>query len=90
MSHTILISHQIYDQLRQRAAQSHISPDLLAETVLSDYLNQEEVAWQDAFTTLLAQIHQRTAPFSSTEIENDITQAMMEVRAARHAPHRPT
>lgn len=90
MSQTISISHQTYDQLRQRAAQSRMSPDMLAENVLSDYLSQEEVVWQEAFTALLAKVQQRTAQFTSAEIEVDITQALQEVRASRHGPHRPT
>ncbi|MCL4264454.1 MAG: hypothetical protein KJ069_14615 [Anaerolineae bacterium] len=84
MSQTISISHQTYDQLRQRAAQSRMSPDTLAENVLSDYLSQEEVVWQEAFTALLAKVHQHTTQFSSAEIEDDITQALREVRAARY------
>ncbi len=84
MSQTISISHQTYNQLRQRAAQSRMSPDTLAENVLSDYLNQEEVVWQDAFTALLAKVHQRTAQFPCAEIEDDITQAMQEVKAVRY------
>jgi PHD/YefM family antitoxin component YafN of YafNO toxin-antitoxin module len=46
---------------------------------------QRETTWQE-LETLLAQVHQRTQPFTPDEIEADILAAHQEVRDLRHGP----
>lgn len=84
-THTISISQQVYDLLRQGAQQAQTSPDQLAETVLREHLGREERTWREAFEALIARVHARTARFASEEIEADITAATLEVRELRHA-----
>ena len=85
MAHSISISHQVYNLLRERAEQSKTSPDSLAESVLRDYFNREEEQWREAFEALIAKVHARTAEFTAEEIEADITAAAIEVREQRRA-----
>lgn len=47
---------------------------------------QRETTWQE-LETLLAQVHERTLPFTPDEIEADILAARQEVRDLRHGAH---
>jgi hypothetical protein len=85
MAHSISISHQVYHLLRERAEQSKTSPDSLAEIVLREYFSHEEEQWREAFETLIAKVHARTAKFTAEEIEGDITAAAIEVQEGRRA-----
>jgi len=84
-THIVSISQQVYGLLRQQAQQARTSPDQLAETVLREHLSHEERTWREAFETLIARVHARTAWFTSEEIEADITVAAIEARELRRA-----
>lgn len=47
---------------------------------------QRVATWQE-LETLLAQVHERTSPFTQEEIETDILAARQEVRDLRHGLH---
>jgi predicted transcriptional regulator len=86
--YSIAVSPEMYTALRQRARQVRTSPDRVAEEALRAYFDREEQAWQRAFEGLIAKVQARTLPFSSAEIEADITAAADEVRELRCARRR--
>ena len=86
--YTIAVSPEMYTALRQRAQQVRTSPDKVVEEALRVYFGHEEQAWQHAFEGLIAKVQARTLPFSSAEIEADITAAADEVRELRCARRR--
>ena len=83
MLRTITISESLFAQLDREAKRSHLATNALAER-----LNAEQQAWREQFESLLARVHSRMAQFDSAEIENDITAASSEVKAARRANRR--
>lgn len=85
--YNVTISPDVYTVLRQRAQQSRSSPDKVADEVLRTYFSREEQTWQRAFESLIFRVQARTIPFSSTEIEADITTAADEVRELSSYPH---
>lgn len=88
MLRTISISESLFDQLDREAKRSHLAPNALAERLLAERLNAEQQAWREQFESLLARVHSRMVQFDSAEIENDITAASSEVKAARRANRR--
>ncbi len=71
--------------MRQRARQSRVSPDSLANDALRRYFGQEEPAWRQAFDALLARVQVHSLQYTSEEIEADITAAAEEVKELRRA-----
>jgi PHD/YefM family antitoxin component YafN of YafNO toxin-antitoxin module len=45
---------------------------------------EAEAKWRERFDRLLAEVHSQTAPYSSEEIEAEITAAFNEVRRIRY------
>lgn len=86
--YSIAVSPEMYTALRQRARQARSSPDKIVDEALRTYFGREEQTWQRAFDDLIAKVQARTMPFSSAEIEADITAAADEVRELRRARHR--
>jgi hypothetical protein len=60
---------------------------MVADDALRRYLHQEEPTWRQSFDALLARVQANSAPFSSDEIEADITAAAEEVKELRRARH---
>ena len=89
MTYSVSVSPDVYVLLRQRASQSHVSPDTLADSTLRRYLCQEEPTWRQSFDDLLARVQAFSAQYSSEEIEADITVAAEEVKELRRV-HRST
>jgi predicted transcriptional regulator len=87
MTYSVSVSPDVYALLRQRARQSKVSPDMVADDALRRYLHQEEPTWRQSFDALLARVQANSAPFSSDEIEADITAAAEEVKELRRARH---
>lgn len=88
MANAITLSPQVYTLLIQEARQVRQTPDLLAENILFRSLRTERQAWRQAFDALISRVQARTARFSSTEIEADITAAAEEVKELRRARRR--
>lgn len=88
MLRTITISEPVFDLLDRQARRSRVSPNALAERLLAERLNAEPSMWQAEFERLLTRVHARMARFDPAEIENDITQASSEAKAARRANRR--
>ncbi len=89
MLRTITISESLFVQLDREAQRSRLTPNALAERLLADRLNAEQQAWREQFESLLARVHSRMSSFDPAEIENDITEASSEAKAARRANRRP-
>lgn len=87
MTYSVSVSPDVYALLRQRARQSKVSPDTLADDALRRYLHQEEPTWRQSFEALLARVQASSVQFSSDEIEADITAAAEEVKGLRRASH---
>jgi hypothetical protein len=88
MLRTITISEPVFDLLDREARRSRVSPNTLAERLLAERLNDDLSTWQDEFERLLTRVHARMARFDPVEIEQDITQASSEAKAARRANRR--
>ena len=85
MTYSVSLSPDVYVLLRQRARQSKVSPDTLADDTLRRYLHQEEPTWRQSFDALLARVQANSEQYSSEEIEADITVAAQEVKELRRA-----
>ncbi len=85
MTYSVSVSPDVYALLRQRASQSHVSPDTLADSTLRRYLRQEEPTWRQSFDALLTRVQAHSAQYDSAEIEADITVAASEVKELRRA-----
>jgi len=48
---------------------------------------EAETKWKERFDRLLAEVHSKTAQYSSNEIEAEITAAFNEVRKIRYGNH---
>ena len=88
MLRTITISEPVFNLLDRKARRSRMSPNALAERLLAEHLNAERSTWQEQFERLLTRVHARMKRFDPAEIENDITQASFEAKAARRANRR--
>lgn len=86
--YSVAVSPDMYTVLRQRAQQAKSSPDQIVDEALYAYFSREEQTWQRAFEGLIATVQARTRPFSSAEIEADITAAADEVRELHRARRR--
>ena len=49
MTYSVSLSPDVYVLLRQRARQSKVSPDTLADDALRRYLHHEEPTWRQSF-----------------------------------------
>lgn len=83
MTYSVSVSPDVYAMLRQRARQAKVAPEALADDALRRYLHLEEPTWRQSFEALLARIQANSEPFSSEEIEADITVAAEEVKDLR-------
>jgi len=88
MLRTISISEPVFDLLDREARRSRVSPNALAERLLVERLNAERSPWQEECERLLTRVHARMARFDPAAIENDVTQASSEIKAARRANRR--
>lgn len=87
MSHRIEISDSVFTLLDHEARRSQLSPNELAEQLLSERLSTHLPAWQAAFEQLIEDVHRRMEPFDTTEIEADIS-AASEATSERRARRR--
>ncbi len=87
MLRTIAISESIFNMLDREAKRNRLSPNALAERLLTERLSADEKAWREQFESLLARVHARMGQFDPNEIEADITAASSEVKA-KHRAHR--
>ena len=85
MSQAISLSEPTYALLQRLADRERLSPDLLAERLLSERLSAEFVVWREEVEALIAKVQTRTLRFSSAEIEADITAASAEIKELRRA-----
>jgi len=83
MTYSVSVSPDVYALLRQRARQTKVAPETLADDALRRYLRQEEPIWRQSFDALLARVQANSEQFSSGEIEADITAAAEEVKELR-------
>ena len=68
MTYSVSLSHDVYVLLRQRARQSKVSPDTLADDALRRYLHQEDPTWRQSFDALLTRVQANLEQYSSEEI----------------------
>lgn len=79
---SISLPQDIYEQLRLRAQQTQVSPDVLVETAVRQYLQAHDQQWRAALERILARVHAHASQFDAVEIEADITYAVQEVKAS--------
>jgi predicted DNA-binding ribbon-helix-helix protein len=72
-----------WQSLQRTAEQMNCSVEDLIHRVVHEVVAQPQVSpdeWQQRFTNLVLRVYQRTAKYSSEEIEADITAAYEEYR----------
>jgi hypothetical protein len=82
---TIMLSQSLFVKLEREAQRAQVSPNELAEKLLSQQLAVNSEDWPTQFEALLKRIHNRIAQLSPEAIEADITLAAEEVKTERRA-----
>jgi predicted DNA-binding protein len=80
MSAVIRLPDRLYKRLALRSQQIKSTPEKVVVNLLQRYLDEPDDRWQAEFRALIERVQERTAAFSSAEIEADITLAAAEAR----------
>jgi len=85
MNSAVSLPHQLYQRLVRKSQRLHRTPEEVVTDLVRQYVSESDDRWRADFQTLIDRVQARSAAFSSTEIEADVTAAAAEARELRRA-----